>query len=427
MKYLHIMTPSKRMMLAYVSMLRKHFPAGDHKILYRGNVETSEAVLLQFENTVNFSSLGKGKLNKYKGIKKLMKEADHIILHGFNLDWKWILFFCMNKDFLKKICWVIWGIDMYNYLRPETSLKNKILNKMETYCRTQAANAVALLEADVPVYKSKFGDREVLCAGYPISERNWIIMDKYLEDMAAQNEEEKKSAPTWADYGIIDKIVESVEDQTAFKLTVTKNNGNVDVNIESKAIIPAKPPIKTIKVLCGNNAHSFNKHSKTLFQLQKFINEDIKLYVPISYGNDYVTARSGYIQGLKSLGNELYPSTKCAFMTKLMPQHEYTKFLTGLHAGIFNAERQNALGNINKLLYMGKKVYLSRKNPLFDFYVEKGFEIHDIDELDNITFEEFASPVKTPFPNPWLKAYYSIDGAAEHWRNVFEYIEKNNK
>ena len=72
---------------------------------------------------------------------------------------------------------------------------------------------------------------------------------------------------------------------------------------------------------------------------------------------------------------------------------------------------------------MGKKLYLSDENPLYDFFLSKGFEIHNIKEIQGTSYEDFIAPVKKSFPNPRIKNFYSVDGNARRWEAVFGYSD----
>ena len=72
-----------------------------------------------------------------------------------------------------------------------------------------------------------------------------------------------------------------------------------------------------------------------------------------------------------------------------MQQEEYTNYLWSIDIAIFDADRQNALGNMLKLLYMGSKVYLSPDNPLYAFFLSKGIAVFDARTLSEASVEEF--------------------------------------
>ena len=417
MNFLHIMPPSKRMMFGYIYMLRENFNAGEHRILYRGVIPKSESVLLRFDNTIDYGAFGKGKRRKYKAINKEMKKADHIILHGMNIDWKLLLLLFMHPKYLDKCSWVIWGIDLYNYIRPGKGLKTRLMNYIDTYCRKRIGTPIAVLEPDIDVYHKLIDNREVKCAAYPISDSNWELMDEYIARVKGDTTDEAEPS---ADDNAADSNRE-------FKIDMhfIKNHNGVDFSYKktyTDELNSDQESEKPLSIIVGNNAHSFNKHIKTFNQLKHLRHKNIMMYIPISYGNDYHSAVQGYTDGIVSYASELYPKEKYEFMTKLIPQREYTQHLMKMDIGIYNAERQNALGNINKMLYMGKKVYLSDKSPLYKFYISKGFEIHNITELDNITFEELKKPIEVDFPNPWIKNTYSREGCAHSWKEVFDWI-----
>ena len=116
---------------------------------------------------------------------------------------------------------------------------------------------------------------------------------------------------------------------------------------------------------------------------------------------------------------------KATYWAKMVGNSEYTKRLASVDIAIFNAARQNGLGNIYQLLYMGKKVYLNTKNSLYAFLRQKGFEVHDVQELKTVTYNEFIKPISTEYPNPWFKQTYNMENIKEIWKIIFLYVEGN--
>jgi len=70
-----------------------------------------------------------------------------------------------------------------------------------------------------------------------------------------------------------------------------------------------------------------------------------------------------------------------------MPLDKYNSQLERAAIAIFNNKRQQALGNIIALLWMGCKVYLNPSNPIYLFLKRKGFHVFEFtNELTNDSF-----------------------------------------
>ena len=157
--------------------------------------------------------------------------------------------------------------------------------------------------------------------------------------------------------------------------------------------------------------------------LEPHKSKNILITMPMCYGNDYGDQQANYKDEIMHLAYGLFPPEKIRQLKDLMPLRRYYEFLGAVDVSILGAPRQNALGNIIPLLYMGKKLYLSNQNPLFSFFKSKGFEIHDINELHGAKYEDVIAPVKRSFPNPWIRNFYSVDGNAKRWEVVFGYSD----
>ena len=371
-KYLHICAPSTRMLKSYIMMLQDKFDLSEHYFLCRVQSTGGDGFTSITGNIINFNDLGKGKIRKYFALSKIFKESKNIVIHGFVFNVPWIIFLYLHRSHLKRAIWIIWGIDLYNFIRTSgNKLKNKILNHIEYQCRYACKTSIAVFPTDVSVFKKCFGEtKEVMMV--PLVFNN-VVFQEYDE-----------------------------------LININKSSRLQNEN-------------KTINIMVGHNAYPFNRHGEVLLLLERFKYKNIFITLPLSYGNDFVNAKENYVESLQHLIKNLSMEEKTRVLTKLIPKTRYNKFLANIDIAILNANRQNALGNIVALLYMGKKVYLAKDNPLFNFFSEKGFEIHDVQEIASSSFDEFVEPIKTPFPHPWIKFFYSIETAAPRWKIVFDY------
>lgn len=438
MKYLHIIKPSIRMMKGYMMMYRNHFDSSEHVFLTCQATLPNDYALLFFDNVIDYPSLGKGKLRKYKAIKKLMDDADYIIFHGLNFSQKWILMMWMNQYLLNKCIWYMWGIDLYNYLLPKTSLKNRFLNKINTTVRKKIKYPCAALSSDIDVYhKLICEDRKVYCAANPNSDQSFKELDSLSEkqmelhmtnamelalaEFENENIEEDVETKSFV-YDHKSGKVNSDEKNPGDDNESNKKKINIDdLDLDTDEILSLYNKQRLYRIMVGNNAHSFNRHKEILDLLDKFNDENIRIVIPVNYGEDTL-AGPDYVKKLDKYANMLFDK-KVGLMTKFLQLNEYHAFLASVDVGIFNANRQNALGNIIKLLYMGKKVYLNKKdNPIFDVLASHGLPIHDVSELKTASFEEFIEKDDAPVPNPWIYDFFSEEGASNYWKKIFAEI-----
>ena len=362
LRYLHIIPPSRRMMDTYIKMLRKHFKEEEHYFYFINHCPLSEQELFKYGNVQEMS--GNGKIEKMKHLYRALKEADVVLWHGLIYPGRFMLFLAANPAFLRKSVWVMWGIDLYNWKREGNSLRNKVINYLNFYCRCHMKAAVALLPTDKEYFQEQFSNK-IPCyvTPYPISEESFRSMEHY-----------RNSKP--------------------------RKNGKVFIQV-------------------AHNAHTFNNHIEILESLLPFKDENIKLFLPLSYGNDWHTSSASYVRGISKFLADNFPHKACNIY-KLMPQVEYTEFLWNMDIAIFNAKRQNALGNVLKLLYMGNKVFMTSDGPLYAFFQEKGIPICDTKKISSMTYEEFIAPVDNSPAIQWIWDTYHPENSYKSWKLIFE-------
>ncbi len=380
-KYLHICPPSTRMMKGFIMMLNNHFTPSEHWILCRTTSTGEDGFTALFTNIINWKDLGKGKIRKLLGAQQAMAEAKNIVVHGFTFSLKWLTLMYFNRKQLEqKGIWVVWGVDLYNYHRTKgNKLINAVINHMEDKIRESCRTSVVVFPTDVAVFRRLFGDKKTLfSAPIGFSETSFSQWDEIL----------------------------------AKRAEVTKKYPNAYAR-----------PDRKVSIQVGHNAFPFNRHAEALALLEPHKSKNILITMPMSYGNDYGNKNANYCDDLMHLAYGLFPSEKIRRLTALMPLRRYNEFLGAVDVSILAAPRQNALGNIIPLLYMGKKLYLSDENPLFEFFKSKGFEIHNIKELYGAKYEDIIAPITRSYPNPWIKNCYSVDGNAKRWEVVFGFSD----
>ena len=253
---------------------------------------------------------------------KKMKNADRVHIHGLFSFWL-LGILALNKRIGKKVVWYIWGDDLYCLTR----VKGSFTNKLHLFLRTKACSHIEYIATDI-----------------------------------------------MGDYQRAKKIL--MRDYKFFELRFTK-----DFISGILPYVDDEYPHDSINILVGNSATKTNHHIEVFEKLRKYRTENIKVYVPLSYGsNSY--AESVISEGKRIFGDKFYP------MTKFMEKEQYFRFLMTIDVAIFANDRQQALGNIVALLYAGKKVYM-RKNISSWETLREEYEI-DISDYSVIEDEDFA-------------------------------------
>lgn len=140
----------------------------------------------------------------------------------------------------------------------------------------------------------------------------------------------------------------------------------------------------TINIQLGNSADPSNNHIQVLQQLIKYKDEDIKLFVPLSYGE------KGYAKEVITKGKELF-ADKFIPLTEFMLFEKYLEFMSKIDIAIFAHKRQQAMGNTISLLGFGKKVYLDTQTAQFNFLNNHDISVFNVEEIDLIELNKEIS------------------------------------
>ena len=165
----------------------------------------------------------------------------------------------------------------------------------------------------------------------------------------------------------------------------------------------------TINIQVGNSADPSNNHLEALERLKAFRDQPIRIYVPLSYGNQqhaqYVIA-----YGTENFGKKFIP------LTELMPLEKYIDFLAQIDIAIFNHRRQQGMGNTISLLGLGKKVYMRSDVTPWKMFNELGVVAFDCEKisLDPLTIiQQITNKQK-------IEKYFSKDELIRNLKNIFK-------
>lgn len=364
MVFLHISLPSKRMMNTFTKMIRDNFPEEEHRFLYLGQLGEDDKELLDYGNSIEITSHHK---QRFAEICKEFDNADIIIWHGFLFNTKHALLLYEPK-YIKKSVWIMRGIDLYNWKKEGKGAKTIAVNHINRRIRENVPYIGAIFETDEPVYRNLFkGDAHCFFLPYPISESAFDEM-----------EINRDSLP--------------------------RKNGQTYVQI-------------------GNNSYKFNRHLDILDRIKHFNEENIRVIIPLNYGNDYKNIEANYPKKVTDKATALF-GTKAECLKRLVPVEKYNTLLCNVDVAIHGSARQNALGNLLRSLYMGNKVYLSKDNPMYEYFLSQGIKVYRMEDInEEMSFEEFIDKEDNSEATEWIRKTFYPDSNVFYWKRMFDYFK----
>ena len=135
------------------------------------------------------------------------------------------------------------------------------------------------------------------------------------------------------------------------------------------------------RILVGNSATVHNQHQEILELLSKYRDENIEIFCPLSYG------WKEYGDSVIEMGKKLF-GEKFHSLTEQMPKDKYVEFLASCDIGIYNNNRQQAMGNISILARLGKKVYLRDDTAMWSRFEKVGYRFNRISELQDANLDD---------------------------------------
>ncbi|SFH15989.1 4-alpha-L-fucosyltransferase glycosyl transferase group 56 [Algoriphagus hitonicola] len=164
----------------------------------------------------------------------------------------------------------------------------------------------------------------------------------------------------------------------------------------------------------GNSATPSNNHFEVLDTLSKSEFHK-KIYIPVSYGDKtYKNYLKDYIS--RNVNKDVI------FLEDFLDIKRYNEILLTCGNVVMNHYRQQAMGNILIALYNGARVFLNRKNPIYDYLNELGIMFFDT-ESDLNQFDLLPPFVELAKINrPILKEIYSKENVIEETRHFVEHF-----
>jgi dTDP-N-acetylfucosamine:lipid II N-acetylfucosaminyltransferase len=321
--------------------------------------------LSEDENT--FYSLGESNIEWIESIREtqileIAKKADKIFIHGLFIEHiRFILEFNKRGN---KIIWIYYGFDadyfvsrqLYSFKTYRLLFERKIIFRSiatyGTYYYTKYKKTIRMFFSRIS--NNKILDKiDVFAFWFLADYKSIFSKDKNFDKFQ------------FFFYSLINQFNE--------KSLVHENAGLS--GIKEKNSMPS--------VLLGYSANPINNHIDVLIELKR-INFLGQIICPLSYGGS-----PNYVKKIIEFGHENFGESFKPLISYL-PLNEYNDLLLNCDIGIFNSYRQSGGANILQLLENGKTVYLSTKNPLYNYFNTIGCKVFPI----NKHFENNSNDLK---------------------------------
>lgn len=285
---------------------------------------------INFENRKNdFSILSTKAFIDYLNLQDL------VVIHYLNSNYYTIL---LNREMKTPILWIGWGGDYYflidtlpyfNIYKPLTSRLLNISNNkfivnstsiIKKIKRRKILKIINRINYFAPVLKEDFD----------------LIVDNYSQF--------NPKFVNW-NYGSLEKFISGLE-----SYRVIQND-----------------------ILIGNSATQTNNHLD-IFNFLKLKENTKKIVVPLNYGDvhygDIIEA-----QALKHLGNEV------RIIREYLPYNSYIEIIKSCGNVFMGHIRQQALGNILVMLYIGAKIYFFENSVTYKFLKRNNLIVFTIEQF----------------------------------------------
>jgi dTDP-N-acetylfucosamine:lipid II N-acetylfucosaminyltransferase len=269
-----------------------------------------------------------------------------VVIHGMHL-FKLPIIALAPKEV--KFAWLGWGFDYYRYIyiNEDDLLLNKSL-ELKNCCYKKSLkdylNPIDAFKKIVKILIINFFQKKALLR---INSVSMVLPNEYglLE--------KSKLISKWPNY-------------------VPWSYGSLEESLVKNFI---NHRVHGTAVLVGNSASYTNNHIE-VFDLLKNIPESKskKIIAPLSYGDNC------YLKAVISKGNEAFGNNFCP-LENFLKIDEYVAMLKECGFVIMNHIRQQAVGNVIIMLYLGARVFLREENPVYKFFKNEGVVLNSIGEL----------------------------------------------
>ncbi len=284
----------------------------------------------------------------HKKIRKKMLQADYIFIHYLDIE-KAFLIWKFKKKLENKIIWIQWGQDLYsivsfpqydhltnNFMKKisYSSIKIKLENLFKLFfMRIFYLDVVNKIDFISFVTKGDF---------LLLNQKINIPHNKVITDFCYPNP---------IDFEKLDQMELKHGKLKYFTRTTSK------------------------LILLGNSGDPSNNHIDALILLSKIKNQDFSIVCPLSYG-----PYPEYIKEVLKIGNQMFKKRFIPLL-KFIEGDKYYQILDQIDISIMNHNRQQGFGNIRLLLFLKKKIYMKKQNPIYNHLIGRKVSVLTIEDL----------------------------------------------
>ncbi|MCM1132934.1 MAG: TDP-N-acetylfucosamine:lipid II N-acetylfucosaminyltransferase [Ruminococcus flavefaciens] len=290
-------------------------------------------------------------------------KADHIIVHGL-FNKAVILALFLQPWLVKKCNWVVFGADIYSHKKANPSFTDRLFEKMKMKIAPKFP------------YISTFSDGD------------WALVQEWY---GAKGKNLKVSYPL---AGCNKELVNELQ-------SVQKSDDSIHIVI-------------------GNSATATNQHIEALDWLARFKDENIRIHLPLNYGlGDY----KAYAKKVTDYAVKIFGEEKVVPLTEKLSGEEYLRYLNCMDVGLFNNNRQQAMGNITQAVLCGAKVYIRKDTNMWEHYRKLGCNLYDIEEIRQMkSVDELVeeNPEQKKSNRLAMSARQDMGLKISIWKNIFD-------
>lgn len=295
----------------------------------------SKLVVLSFgdEDSQRFSNVDfiRYGSSEYIALKNNLSVYKAIIFHG--LFEPWCTELIVSAPHNLKIAWVFWGGEVYGRQDIADSFLAKKTYKAVFWHRVKRFLG----------YRPKRTSYEVPLSCYRRIDYCLTDVDEDFEYIQTYSGNKKMKA-LWYNYYSVEETIGSL----------------MDVSCSGK------------NILVGNSSSPECNYFEAFDALTELSLEDRAIVVPLSYGEPWLSNR------VRKVGYKYF--TNFQPLLEFMPREEYNKIICSCSVVVMNHYRPQAMGNLLTALWLGARVYMSKKSLLYKFFCRIGCLVWSVED-----------------------------------------------
>lgn len=320
-----------------------------------------------------------------KKFAKSLINYDFIIIHSLFSDY--YLQLIMNADKNIKFVWIGWGADYYKFINSNLYLKKTF----ELYQSLSQKHKISIKQKIKQFIMKKIFFRDINDKKKVINRINYFVPVLNEEYLLVKNSF-KDFRPKFIDWN--------------YGLTYESLSADLDKRINGS------------NILIGNSASFTNNHLEAFDRIKKLNIEKRKIIVPLSYG-DEIYKNEIIRYGKNIFEDNFYP------LVDFIPLNEYYKIISSCSIVVMNHLRQQGMGNIIIMMFLGAKIFLNKENPAYQSLKNMGTIIFSMDELNNENICYNLTQEEIEINKNVLKNIYSKDAILDKTKDLIDIVMKD--